>query len=57
MPIDDEIRKEINASSSTEIIKRVAMRKGLRTLRQDGWQKVKAGITTIQEVLRVTLEI
>ncbi len=57
MPIDDEIRKEINASSSTEIIKRVAMRKGLRTLRQDGWEKVKEGVTTISEVLRVTLEI
>ena len=57
MPIDDQIRKEINASSSTEAIKRKAIGKGLRTLRQDGWQKVKDGITTVQEVLRVTLEI
>lgn len=57
LPIDDEIRKEINASSSTEIIKRVAIKKGLRTLRRDGWEKVKEGITTISEVLRVTLEI
>lgn len=57
MPIDDDIRKEINASSSTETIKRTAIRKGLRTLRQDGWKKVKSGTTTIQEVLRVTLEI
>ncbi len=57
LPIDDDIRKEINASSSTEIIKRAAIGKGLRTLRQDGWEKVKAGVTTISEVLRVTLEI
>ena len=57
LPVDDDIRREINASSSTEIIKKVAIRKGLRTLRQDGWEKVKAGITTISDVLRVTLEI
>src|SRR5262245_15643827 len=27
---------------------------GMRTLRTDGWNKVKAGLTTIEEVLRVT---
>jgi general secretion pathway protein E len=57
LPVDDEIRKEINAHASMEVIKKVGIKKGLRTLRQDGWQKVKAGITTIAEVLRVTLEI
>jgi general secretion pathway protein E len=56
LPVDDDIRKEINAHSSMEIIKKVGIKKGLRTLRQDGWQKVKSGITTIAEVLRVTLE-
>jgi hypothetical protein len=30
------------------------MEQGMRTLRTDGWNKVKAGITTIEEVLRVT---
>ena len=29
-------------------------RSGMRTLRTDGWNKVKAGQTTIEEVLRVT---
>jgi general secretion pathway protein E len=57
LPLDDDIRKEINARSSTETIKKIAVGKGLRTLRQDGWEKVKSGITTISEVLRVTLEI
>jgi general secretion pathway protein E len=57
LPLDDDIRKEINARSSTEAIKKVAIGRGLRTLRQDGWEKVKNGITTISEVLRVTLEI
>jgi len=56
LPVDDDIRREITARSSTERIKDVAMEKGLLTLRQDGWNKVKRGITTISEVLRVTLE-
>jgi hypothetical protein len=30
------------------------MEHGMRTLRSDGWKKVKAGKTTIEEVLRVT---
>ncbi len=57
LAVDDDIRKEIIEQSSTEKIKKVAIRKGLVTLRQDGWRKVEEGITTISEVLRVTLEI
>lgn len=56
LAVDDDIRKEIIANSSADKIRQVAVRKGLRTLREDGWLKVKAGITTISEVLRVTLE-
>ncbi len=56
LPIDDEIRKEIIGQSGTEQIKKAAIKKGMITLRQDGWHKVKNGITTISEVLRVTLE-
>jgi hypothetical protein len=32
----------------------IARKQGMRTLRQDGWEKVKAGVTTVEEVLRVT---
>lgn len=56
LPVDDDIRKEITERSSNERIKEVAMRKGLTTLRQDGWRKVRKGVTTIAEVLKVTLE-
>ena len=56
LSVNDAIRREINAHSSTERIKDIAMELGMRTLRQDGWMKVKEGITTIAEVLRVTLE-
>jgi type II secretion system protein E len=43
----------MNRSSATAIAQR-AMDAGMRTLRTDGWNKVKAGETTIEEVLRVT---
>ncbi len=56
LPVDDAIRREISNRSSTEAIKEIAMKKGLLTLRQDGWRKVKRGVTTISEVLKVTLE-
>ncbi len=56
LQIDDNIRKEIINQSSTETIKKAALKQGLFTLRQDGWEKVKKGLTTISEVLRVTLE-
>jgi len=57
LPMNEAVRREIINKSSTESIKKVAMASGVRTLREDGWQKVKQGITTISEVLRVTLEI
>ena len=43
----------MNRAPSTEIAAK-AIELGMRTLRQDGWKKVKDGITTIEEVLRVT---
>ncbi|MDD5722755.1 MAG: type II secretion system ATPase GspE [Syntrophales bacterium] len=56
LAVNDRIRREIMAKSSTERIKDVAIENGMMVLRQDGWRKVREGITTIQEVLRVTLE-
>lgn len=56
LPVDDDIRREITGRSSSERIKDVAVKKGMLTLRQDGWRKVRQGITTISEVLRVTLD-
>ncbi|MGO8838549.1 MAG: GspE/PulE family protein [Limisphaerales bacterium] len=43
----------MNRANATAIAQR-AMEAGMRTLRTDGWNKVKAGSTTIEEVLRVT---
>jgi type II secretory ATPase GspE/PulE/Tfp pilus assembly ATPase PilB-like protein len=43
----------MNRAPATTIAAR-AVEAGMRTLRTDGWNKVKAGVTTIEEVLRVT---
>jgi len=56
LPVDDAIRREIVQSSGTDRIREVAISRGMVTLRQDGWRKIRQGITTIPEVLRVTLE-
>ena len=56
LPIDDEIRPLIIAHASASEIKQRAIERGMKTLREDGWEKVLAGITTIDEILRVTEE-
>ncbi|MFH1857578.1 MAG: ATPase, T2SS/T4P/T4SS family [Candidatus Omnitrophota bacterium] len=52
--IDEEIRDLIAHGRSAAEIKREAQKKGMRTLRQDGWVKILKGVTTPGEVLRVT---
>ena len=56
LSVTGEIRKEIINKSSAERIKEVAVKSGMLTLRQDGWRKVREGVTTIPEILKVTLE-
>jgi type IV pilus assembly protein PilB len=55
MPITAELRHLILKDASTAEIREVAERQGMKTLRQAGLAKVLEGITTTQEVLRVTL--
>ncbi|WP_231133349.1 GspE/PulE family protein [Capillibacterium thermochitinicola] len=52
----EQIEKLIMANASTSQIKKVAIAEGMKTLREDGWDKVRAGLTTLEEVLRVTQE-
>jgi type II secretory ATPase GspE/PulE/Tfp pilus assembly ATPase PilB-like protein len=56
LDVTDEIVSLVIARSSTQSIKQQAMRQGMCTLRDDGWNKVLDGVTTIEEVLRVTEE-
>jgi type II secretory ATPase GspE/PulE/Tfp pilus assembly ATPase PilB-like protein len=53
MTIDDEIRESIMANAGSNLIKQIAINKGMFTLRQDGLRKAFSGETTIEEVLRV----
>jgi len=52
--LNEALRPLILGRASSTTIAARAMEQGMRTLRVDGWNKVKAGITTIEEVLRVT---
>ena len=51
--IDDDIRKLITQNADSETVKKIAKEKGMKTLLEDGIDKVKKGITTLEEVLRV----
>ena len=57
MDVDDEIRKLIMANADASALTLVARRNGMRNLREDAWRKIHTGVTTVQEVLRVTQEI
>lgn len=56
MTVDDEIKEMVLRRAPATEIRRVAIEHGMRSLRQSGIIKVKKGITTIEEVLRVTAE-
>ncbi len=56
LEIDEEIIKKINERASASEIKNLARKKGMITMLEDGLIKAKQGITTIEEVLRVTKE-
>jgi type II secretion system protein E len=54
MDTDDEIRQLILKNASTDQIRDVARRAGMKTLAEDGWRLVQLGLTTVKEVLSVT---
>ncbi|MDF1535511.1 MAG: type II secretion system ATPase GspE [bacterium] len=54
--VNDVIKAAVLQNPDSGTIKRAALEGGMRTLRQDGASKVLAGVTTIEEVLRVTQE-
>ncbi len=56
LPIDDEIRQLVLKNVDSNTIKKAAISKGMSTLRDDGADKVVRGLTTMEEVLRVTQE-
>jgi type IV pilus assembly protein PilB len=57
MPITDEIRAFALERAGVDAIQAVAVEQGLRTMREDGIDKVKQGLTTLTEVGRVTTAV
>lgn len=56
LTINEPLRKLIMQRPTISVIKSSAKESGMQTLRDDGWEKVKTGITTIDEVIKVTQE-
>lgn len=54
LPVTEKIRECILKEADADEIKKVAIEDGMRPLVHDGWIKVLKGITTLEEVMRVT---
>jgi type IV pilus assembly protein PilB len=54
LSVTETLREQILVDSSAKVIRDLALREGMRTLTKAGFAKVKAGLTSLDEVLRVT---
>ncbi len=54
MPVREEIKDLILEGASAMEVKRTAIRLGMKTLRMSGLTKIKEGVTSVEEILRVT---
>ena len=57
LDVDDDMRRVITTSPDSTVLKAQAEKNGMRPLRDDGWSKVLSGMTTPDEILRVTQEV
>ena len=55
MAMTDELEALVVTNTAGAEIRELALAQGMTTLRDDGWAKVLEGLTTIEEVLRVTV--
>jgi general secretion pathway protein E len=53
-PMSEKLKKLVADRATDSELRRVAVREGMTTLREDAWSKVLAGQTTVEEALRVT---
>lgn len=56
LEVDEDIEQAIVQRKNASEIRDLALSKGMTTLREDGWAKVFAGITSVKEIIRVTEE-
>jgi type IV pilus assembly protein PilB len=55
MTMTDELEQLVVTRATGTEMRQVALAQGMTSLRDDGWAKVAEGLTTIEEVLRVSL--
>ena len=56
LEVDEDIEGAIVRRENATQIRNISLSKGMKTLREDGWAKVFAGVTSVKEILRVTEE-
>ena len=54
LEVDEDIEGAIVRRDNATQIRNISLSKGMKTLREDGWAKVFAGVTSVKEILRVT---
>jgi type II secretory ATPase GspE/PulE/Tfp pilus assembly ATPase PilB-like protein len=54
--VNDELRDAISRNQSSAVLEKIAVKNGMKTLLEDGREKVAAGITTEEELFRSTAE-
>ncbi|RJX21243.1 MAG: type II/IV secretion system protein [Desulforudis sp.] len=56
-PMSDQMKKLVAVGAPDAELRQVAVREGMTTLREDAWAKVRKGVTTVEEALRVTSDL
>ena len=56
-PMSEQMKNLISTKANDSELRQTAIREGMTTLREDAWRKVQAGLTTVEEALRVTGEM
>ena len=56
LEVSDEIQESIVKRENATQIRNISLQQGMKTLREDGWAKVFAGVTSVTEILRVTAD-
>ncbi|MBR4476369.1 MAG: type II/IV secretion system protein, partial [Kiritimatiellae bacterium] len=54
LDVDEDIEGAIVRRENATQIRNIALSKGMKTLREDGWAKVFRGVTSVKEIMRVT---
>jgi type II secretory ATPase GspE/PulE/Tfp pilus assembly ATPase PilB-like protein len=57
MELNDDIRQLIINHEDAMQLTLAARRNGMRNLREEGWMKIRDGVTTVEEVMRVAQEL